>query len=142
MGYALTLTDLADSEVRKQIAAPLVTYNALNGGPENHRALVVTVADEAGAVLGGLWGYTGYGWLFVQLLVVPESLRGQGIGRKLMAIAEREALARGCRDAWLDTFGFQARGFYEKLGYLSFGELQDYPPGFSRIFLKKRLAGA
>jgi GNAT superfamily N-acetyltransferase len=140
VGYVLTLTDIADSEVREQIAAPLISYNALKAGPSHHRALVVTVADEAGGVLGGLWGYTSYGWLFVQLLVVPEGLRGQGIGRKLMAMAEREAVARGCQNAWLDTHEFQARGFYAKLGYVSFGQLPDYPPGFSRIFLRKRLA--
>lgn len=139
MKYTLALTDVADAEVRKRIAAPLLEYNNLKGGPDNHRALVVTVADEIGVVLGGLWGYTNFGWLFVQLLVVPEPLRGQGFGRKLMVAAEEEAFARGCRDAWLDTHTFQARGFYEKLGYETFGELENYPPGFARVFLRKRL---
>jgi hypothetical protein len=55
--------------------------------------------------------------------------------------AEREALARGCKHAWLDTYEFQARGFYEKLGYRCFGELDDYPTGFSRYFMQKALNG-
>ncbi|HEY5801084.1 MAG TPA: GNAT family N-acetyltransferase, partial [Burkholderiaceae bacterium] len=89
---------------------------------------------------GGLWGMTGFGWLFVQLLSVPDDLRGQGVGRELMAMAEAEAKARGCSGVWLDTFEFQARGFYEKLGYQQFGEIAEYPPGYARYFLKKTLA--
>jgi hypothetical protein len=45
--------------------------------------------------------------------------------------AEEEAAARGCHGAWLDTFEFQARGFYERLGYTCFAELGDYPVGSS-----------
>ena len=75
--------------------------------------------------------------LHVDLLFLPESLRRNGIGRQLMKDAEREAIRRGCRGAWLDTYSFQARGFYERLGYKIFGTIDDYPPGHSRIFLKK-----
>jgi hypothetical protein len=53
--------------------------------------------------------------------------------------AETEAVARGCHSAWLDTFAFQARPFYERLGYTCFGELNDYPNGSARYFMKKTL---
>jgi ribosomal protein S18 acetylase RimI-like enzyme len=56
----------------------------------------------------------------------------------LMAQAEGRARERGYHSAWLDTFSFQARGFYEKLGYEEFGRL-DYPPDHYRHFLRKRL---
>jgi hypothetical protein len=56
-----------------------------------------------------------------------------------MSQAEREAIRRGCRGAWLDTFSFQARGFYERLGYTVFGTIAGCPPGHSRFFLKKDL---
>lgn len=56
-----------------------------------------------------------------------------------MKMAEREAVQRGCHGAWLDTFEFQARGFYEQLGYVCFGELPNYPLGFARFFMKKML---
>ena len=42
----------------------------------------------------------------------------------------------------LDKFSFQARGFYEKLGYAVFGALEDYPIGHSRMFLRKTIAPA
>ena len=78
--------------------------------------------------------------MFVDGLWVGEGWRGGGLGRALMARAEDHARARHCHAAWLDTF--QARGFYEKLGYESFGVLDDYPPGQSRHFLRKRLRPA
>ena len=60
------------------------------------------------------------------------------LGRELMRAAEAEALRRGCTHAWVDT-QFGGRGFYERLGYTVFGELTDYPPGYTRTFLKKSL---
>ena len=41
----------------------------------------------------------------------------------------------------MDTFSFQARPFYEKLGYRVFGQLPDYPRGQTRYFLAKALPG-
>jgi len=54
-------------------------------------------------------------------------------------IAEDEARHRGAKNAYLDTFSFQAPDFYKKHGYRVFGELQDFPPGHQRHFLTKRL---
>jgi len=139
MEYTLALTDVADDDIRKAILAPLVAFNDSQVGPSQGRPLIVQVMDQSGGIIGGLWGKTGYGWLFTELLVVPNALRGQGIGTTLMQMAEREAVARGCRGAWLDTFDFQARGFYERLGYACFGEIPEYPIGHTRFFMKKDL---
>jgi GNAT superfamily N-acetyltransferase len=95
---------------------------------------------ETGASDGGLTARIGFGWMFVELLFVPERLRGQGVGRQLMEQAEAVARDKGCTGIWLDTFTFQAPGFYQKLGYAVFGEIGNYPPGSSRFFLSKRLS--
>ena len=97
------------------------------------------LCEGSGECCGGLAGETYCGWLFIRYLWVSDSLRGQGIGRKLMAGGEERALERGCHSAWVDTFGFQAPGFYQKLGYEVFGEL-DWSPEHKRFFLQKRLA--
>ena len=138
MDYTIQLSDVAADEVRKTIAGPLIQYNEALAGPGHYTPLVLALRDAAGAVIGGLWASTGYGWLYTQMLLVPESLRGQGVGQRLMAQAEDEARRRGCHHAWVDT-QFGARPFYEKLGYAVFGELPDYPPGFARSFLQKAL---
>ncbi|KUM05470.1 GNAT family N-acetyltransferase [Chromobacterium subtsugae] len=138
MRYRTVLSDVADEAARAAIVAPLIAYNQAQAGAGNNRPLVITVEDEAGQVAGGLWGHTGFGWLYVQLLAAPAEARGQGLGRRLMEEAEAEARARGCVGAWVDTFTFQAPAFYESLGYRRFAELADYPPGHSRVFFHKR----
>ena len=142
MNYELELTDVADEEMRKLILNPLIEYNASRAGPSKGRPLVIVIRGDGDQIMGGLWGYTGYEWLFTQLLIVPEQYRGAGLGSKIMALAEAEAHSRGCTGAWLDTFEFQARGFYERLGYACFAELPNYPTGFSRYFMKKALTGS
>jgi GNAT superfamily N-acetyltransferase len=92
-----------------------------------------------GQTQGGLWGKTVYDWLFVELLVVPEAYRGRGVGTQVLHRAEEIARERGCIGVWLDTYGFQAPGFYQKLGYQVFGTIDDHPRGSRRYFLQKRL---
>jgi len=88
----------------------------------------------------GLFGSTAYGYLHVDMLFVPESLRGSGLGSRLMQQAEQEAIRRGCHGAYLETFDFQAPGFYDRLGYSVFGRLDDTPSGHTRFFLRKLFA--
>ena len=66
--------------------------------------------------------------------------RGKGYGRLLMERAERLAIERGYKNAYLSTHGFQARPLYEKLGYRVFGELEDFPPGHFKYYMRKQLA--
>jgi len=73
MNYKLELTDAADEDARKLIVAPLIEYNTSRAGPGNGKPIVITIKGEAEQIVGGLWGYTGYEWLFTQLLVVPEA---------------------------------------------------------------------
>ncbi|WP_139109927.1 hypothetical protein [Ensifer sp. LC163] len=61
-------------------------------------------------------------------------------GRELVARVEAVAASRGARYIYVDTFSFQGDGFYQKLGYDVYGKLDDFPPGFHRIWLKKELS--
>jgi len=99
--------------------------------------LGIFVGDGA-QIVAGLAGRTSRGWLFISHVWVCDELRGRGVGRELVAQAEARARERGCHSAWLDTFSFQAPGFYQKLGYEEFGRL-DYPPDHYRHFMRKRL---
>jgi GNAT superfamily N-acetyltransferase len=124
---------------RKAIQDALVAFNRSKTTLRDYRDVAVLIRDEAGATIGGLSGYTSYRWMFIELLFVPEHLRGQNIGTKLMAQAEAHARSLGLVGIWLDTFSFQARPFYEKLGYSVFGTIENYPPGGARYFLSKTL---
>jgi GNAT superfamily N-acetyltransferase len=134
-------TDEPDLSARDAIGRGLEGFNEARNGPGEFRRLALLLRNPATSeIVGGLWGWTYRHWLTVELLFVPEALRGTGLGSELMRLAEAEAIRRGCRGAWLDTFSFQARGFYERLGYAVFGEIADCPPGHSRLFLSKTLA--
>ncbi len=121
------------------ILAPLAAHNDAAAGPtERHKVAIVTRGAD-GAIVGGVWAEASYRWLFVKYLALPPQARGHGQGRALMLAAEEEARRLDCIGIWLDTFSFQARGFYEKLGYGVFGQIDDYPPGEARFFLSKRI---
>lgn len=137
--FVVTLeNEPADQDVRA-IVQGLIGFNDGQAPPEGWRGLALLVRDRGGALRGGLLGSTHWDWLHVSHVWVDHDARGRGLGRRLLREAEAEARARGCRHAHLDTFSFQAHGFYESLGYEVFGELADYPPGHSRLFLRKHL---
>jgi GNAT superfamily N-acetyltransferase len=124
---------------RQAIVAPLDSFSRARGFVWRPEPLTLALRDEAGRIIGGAVGETDWGWLHTTILAVSEDLRGHGWGSRLMLELERLALARGCHHAWVDTFSFQARPFYERLGYTVFGTLPDYPTGQSRFFLSKPL---
>ena len=110
------------------------------GLPETEwRPLNVFLRDEEGEVLGGVLGNLWGDWMYASYVWVDRSLRGHGHASKLMLAAEEYASALGCSSAFLDTFSFQARPLYEKLGYELFGVEEDHPKGHRHYLLTKRL---
>jgi GNAT superfamily N-acetyltransferase len=99
----------------------------------------VVLRDDNGAIVGGAMCETRWQWLYVDRLWISDSFRGGGFGSAVLKAAEDEARRRGCTKAYLDTLSFQARPFYEKLGWSVFGTQEDYPPGLTRYFLQKDL---
>ncbi len=95
---------------------------------------------QNGQLAGGLTGESYWGWLYIRLLWTHPDQRGGGLGGKLMAAAEAEGVRRGCRYAFVNTFSYQAPEFYQKQGYEVWGILDDFPPGFQRIYLFKNIA--
>lgn len=105
--------------------------------PGDQQPFVFTVKTVAGAVVGGIDGVSFWGRLHVENLHVEEKLRGRGLGRRLMEMAETLARERGCLGMTVDTFSFQAPGFYEKLGFEKIGEVHGYVNGYNRIYYAK-----
>ncbi|NWJ26808.1 GNAT family N-acetyltransferase [Rhizobium sp. RM] len=132
------LSDVADAEAEKAIRDPLVAYNVARFGESDRRELLITIRNDDGTVTGGLVGYTGRGWLYVQLLFVPEDMRGQGTAPKLLAMAEEEAKNRGCIGAYIDTMNPDALRLYERSGFTRIGALSPLSSGQSITWLEKR----
>lgn len=140
MSIRIDRTEQRDPAGREAVFTVLDRFNdAASGRPEPAGWLNLLLREPGtDAIAGGLCAISYYDWMFVELLFVPPSLRGQGLGTRLIREAEAAAIARGCTGIWLDTFSFQAPGFYEKLGFDRFGSIEAYPPGHSRVFFQKR----
>ncbi len=117
----------------------IYAYNRSKAGDQRYQELTIWLRDNHHQIVGGLMGSTYWGWLLTDFLWVDEGIRGRGYGRQLLIATEQEALRRGCRHACLETFSFQALAFYEKLGYVVFGVLDDFPGEYKRYSLKKEL---
>jgi GNAT superfamily N-acetyltransferase len=138
---ALEVDDRADDALHEQVARELRAFNAGFLGAYDRRPLRVLARDGEG-LTGALLGDTARGLLQVDLFWVAQRRRRQGLGTDLLRGAEEEARRRGCSLAWLRTYDFQARPFYERHGYAVFGELDGLPNGHRSYLLKKRLGEA
>ena len=123
---------------RREILKGLLAFNKRALGKWEFKPLAITLRHR-GAIVGGLYGETYLNWMYISLFWLADEFRGKGFGSKIMRMAEKEARKRGVKNAFVDSFSFQAPGFYKKLGYREFGKLKDFPAGHSRSFLTKAL---
>jgi GNAT superfamily N-acetyltransferase len=137
--FTLTVTDRPEERARAVIADGLSAYNEAKAGYRDYRPLAVLVADPHGETMGGLFGRTSHGLLFVERFFLPETSRGRGLGGRVLALAEEEANRRGCTRAALMTLTFQAPEFYLKQGYEIAARLECDPPGATRMLMTKKL---
>ncbi len=111
------------------------------GVPIDREPLALFLRDDDGDVYAGLLSYwhSAHGACILQQIWVHEELRGQGIGRLLMGRLEETMIARGCRLIHMDIMDFQARDFFERLGYTIIGSVAYPVSGRVRLFLSKDL---
>lgn len=121
------------------IGGGISAFNKQQAGKDNFQRLCFVVQAPDQEIVGGVIGETYWNWLHIDLMWIKEEHRRQGYGQRLLAAAEEEARQRGITGVFLDTFSFQAPGFYERYGYRVFGELADFPPGHTRFFMTKEL---
>jgi GNAT superfamily N-acetyltransferase len=136
----LTLTDQPTDTDEAVIQGGLADYNELKTGYRDWRPLAALLRDpETGDTLGGMIGRTSYGLLFIDLVYLPQIMRGQDIGSRLLQKMEQEGARRGCKSGFLYTVTYQAPGFYERNGWIEFGRIACDPPGAARVFMTKTL---
>lgn len=136
----IKIAETPKPEEAEFIVQQLLKFNTRHAGEGNFKPLTIFLRNAEDNLVGGLLASTYWQWLYVDVLWIDKSCRGGGYGDSLLAAAEQEAIRRGCQYAHLDTFSFQALEFYQKRGYVVFGELPDFPAGHSRFFLKKALS--
>ncbi|BAT55347.1 Putative N-acetylmannosamine-6-phosphate epimerase superfamily protein [Nostoc sp. NIES-3756] len=138
--FIFSIEDNPDSKDVQAVISKIIEFNNNSLQYKDIASSIsVLIRNTEVEIVGGLVGKIHWGWLFVSYLWVDERLRGQGYGTQLLLKAEQAANERGCSYAYLDTFSFQALGFYQRLGYEIFGVLENFPPGHQRYFLQKNL---
>ena len=135
----LVFEALPPEDLRQLINEGIDLHNVAATGVSEWYPVNFFLRSPRGEWLGGILGTTWGRWLHVKSLWVAACVRGRGHAERLMLAAESYAVERGCHAATLETHNPQAKRLYEKLGYVVFGKLEDYPPGHTKFFLRKRL---
>jgi ribosomal protein S18 acetylase RimI-like enzyme len=80
-------------------------------------------------------------YLLLDNIAVSPAHQGLGLGRRLLAFAEAEALRRGYREIRLYTHQTMVENqrLYASLGYEETGRATE--AGYDRVFMRKRLRG-
>jgi GNAT superfamily N-acetyltransferase len=138
----ITITAATSEEIRSgELGARLRQYNyGFVGEYPEQQYIRLNARDDKGRLLGGLRSHVFLYWLNIDVLFVEADARGQGLGSRLLAQAEQQAVEMGARHAKLETFEWQAPAFYRKHGYTEYARVDDYAPGFYLSCMKKVLA--
>ena len=140
MSYTLEL--VTEAKLREQqdkiVRDGIISFNEPYTGskPETYS---IYVKDHSDLIIGGAIVYAHSNSIYVDVLWVNEGHRGKGIGGSLLQRVEAEAIQRGIKASTLDTFSFQAEGFYLKQGYQHLGTIKNYLEGHDRIYFRKQL---
>ncbi len=135
----VALEDDPADEVLKGVMAGMRAFN--NAAVPGLRSQKITAAirDDAGTLHGGVIGRLAGDSVYMEVVWNDDAVRGTGLGTAMMRLVEDEAKRLGAREAWLYTMSFQARPFYEKLGYSQFAELPWLGGTHARHFMRKDL---
>ena len=117
----------------------LDAFNAARTGIDDGHYLAIFLRDDDAQIVAGLFGWTWGDTCEVRTLWVHEDWRARGVGSRLSQAAEAEARTRGATQIVLDTHSFQAPDFYRRFGFERIGEVEEYPRGHTKIFMRKRL---
>ena len=137
----LTMQSEPDSfhQLSEELGGRIDQFNMQVTGVTEWTPVVIALRDDTGRLRGGIVGFVWGTWFHLTTLVVDDDFRRQDWGNKLMAAAEDAARKAGARNAYLETYSFQARPFYERHGYAVFATLEDFPPGHTYFMMRKAL---
>jgi GNAT superfamily N-acetyltransferase len=139
VSHTITGPSTATPEELDWLEQKVMAHNMAWVGDYKYTPLTLLARNRSETIDGGLHGHTGLEWLYIHLLWIAPEIREKGLGSRLLAAAETEAIRRGCRNAYLYSYSFQAPQFYLRHGYTCCCTLKDFPPGHSKLFFQKSL---
>ncbi len=136
--YQITTDHNPTDNDKKTIREGLIGFNINTIGVQA-KSFCIYLKDENNKICGGVLAWMHSKSIYIDVLWLEEKMRSQGYGKKLLLMAEEEAIRQGCHYATLDTYSFQAEAFYLKNGYERLGEIKNYLLEYSKIYLRKEL---
>ena len=133
-------TEEGHGSLAKFLDASIKAWSDRITGPARRIWYSYAARTSEGDICGGVACYIYREVLLIDTLGLDDAYRGQGLGRQLMDMAERRGRDSGCAFAFLDTMNWQARPFYEKLGYRVFHEFQMEGGKYTRFYMRKDFA--
>jgi len=88
-------------------------------------------------VMGGISAYTYWNMAVIEALWVKDEFRNKGYATALLTALENYANEYGSTIIYFETFNLQMRNLCEKLGYVVYGVMDNYPEGYSRYYMCK-----
>lgn len=134
--------EICTKDEQEYLIDRLVEYNlsqVKSKQEENFIDLSMKLVEDDKIIAGIIAKMYCWNMVYVDTLWVDANYRGRKIGEMMLARLENEAKSKGAKLVHLDTFDFQAKGFYEKQGYVVFGKLDDCPENHCRYYMKKVL---
>jgi GNAT superfamily N-acetyltransferase len=132
-----TDADLRAGTLGRQLRA--YNYRFVGEYPDS-QPVRMDARDAQGQLVAGIRAGVFLYWLHTDVLWVHDDHRGQGLGSHLLRMAEHQARELGARHSKLETFEWQARGFYLRHGYEEYARIDNFVPGRYLALMKKALA--
>ena len=136
---SVTIEHTPDHATKAAIRTGLFDANVGSTGDGNFDLVFVAARDSSATVVGGVVGEAYWGWVNFTTVWVHPDHRRKGLASRMLRDAEAEAVRMGYSQAYLDTFSFQYPDLYLRLGYEIFGQLNDFPAGCKRLFMRKKI---
>lgn len=105
----------------------LKDFNKEFGTEDHANTIGVFAKDELGKPVGGAVCGLQYTSCYIHLFWISPCSKGRGLGSAVFEALVQECKTVGVKDIFLDTFSFQNKGFYERLGFTCVGCLRNYP---------------
>lgn len=139
MNCTITFTNQPSTNELEKLCKGLDRHAKQTIGKTSFEPFGFLAHNSSGALIGGCTGVLMYGTLCIKLLWIEENARGNGLGRKLIEKAELFARENACRYITLETFGWQAKDFYEKMHYKIEHVYNGYDDEAKFYFFRKKL---
>lgn len=128
-----------NKEISKIIYDGLRKFNVSKIGEYEKKPFLIYAKDNTENIIGGIEGEIFDKVCAVHMAWVEENERKKGVGTQLFYQLEELAKQNACQFIQLDTTEFQARQFYEKLGFIVIASLPNNFKGNATHIMRKML---